>query len=134
MANKCVVMLEGRLVSDPVLNYSKNGIAYANTRIAYSRKDKNGANGYTSDFYSITAYDVTAEILSQYKKGQLVQVEGKLKKTEYENKIGTKVRDVEITIYRVLGISYPSAPKDGGQALYDEVDVNDDGEEELADE
>ena len=88
MLNKVILM--GRLVRDPELNQTTNGIAVCRFTVAVNRpyqKDKE----QQADFINVTAWRGTAEFVSKYfNKGSIIIVEGKLQNNDYTDKDGVK--------------------------------------------
>jgi single-strand DNA-binding protein len=88
MLNKVILM--GRLVRDPELNQTANGIAVCKFTVAVNRpyqKDKE----QQADFINVTAWRGTAEFVSKYfNKGSIIIVEGKLQNNDYTDKDGIK--------------------------------------------
>ena len=80
----------GRLVRDPELNTTANGIAVCRFTVAVNRpyqKDKERQ----ADFINVTAWRQTAEFVSKYfSKGSVIIVEGKLQNNDYTDKDGVK--------------------------------------------
>ena len=77
----------GRLVADPELKTTQNGISVCTFRLAVSRprvKD-------TTDFLNYVVWRQSAEYLCKYgKKGDLVEVTGTLTSRNYEDSNGNK--------------------------------------------
>ena len=84
MLNRIVLM--GRLTKDPVLNYTNaNNIPVANFSLAVDRDYLKDGERET-DFFDIVAWQSRAEFVSQYfTKGQLVCVEGRMRRRKYED-------------------------------------------------
>ncbi len=79
------VILIGRLTKNAELKSTPNGKSVTNFTLAVQR-DKE-----TSDFINCTAWNKTAEILTQYtSKGSLVAVEGRLQVRSYDSNGQTK--------------------------------------------
>lgn len=80
----------GRLVRDPELNQTTNGISVCRFTVAVNRpyqKDKE----QQADFINVTAWRGTAEFVSKYfSKGSMIIVEGKLQNNDYTDKDGVK--------------------------------------------
>lgn len=90
MLNK--VFLQGRLVADPELRHTQNGVAVASFRLAVDRdfKDK-GTGERKADFVNIVAWRATGEFVSRYfTKGRMAIVEGKLQVREYTDRDGNR--------------------------------------------
>ena len=100
MANFNAVMVLGRLVSDPELKYSTNGIPVCNLRLATSKKFKkaDGADGESTVFIDVNAWRRLAEICSQFlKKGREVFVSGELVQSRWVDPQGQKRSKIRIT-------------------------------------
>lgn len=88
MNRVCII---GRLTNDIELRKTNNGKDVCSFTIAVDRI------GDGTDFIMCTAWNRTAEFLSNYaKKGNKVSVDGKLQTRSYENSNGQKVNVVEI--------------------------------------
>lgn len=82
------ITLGGRLVADPELRETSNGVAVCNARIAVTRRAFNG-NEPESDFFNIVAWRGGAEFLANYfRKGSSVCVSGCLQTSSYEDEDG----------------------------------------------
>ena len=86
MLNK--IFLQGRLVADPELRHTQNGIAVASFRLAVDRDFKDRETGERkADFINIVAWRQTAEFVSRFlTKGRLAIVEGKLQTRDYTDR------------------------------------------------
>ena len=82
------VILVGRLVADPELRQTQNGVASCRIRIAVDRKFADKSTGERqSDFINCIAWRQTAEFISRYfSKGRLIAVEGSLRTGSYTDK------------------------------------------------
>lgn len=88
-----IVSISGRLVYEPELKTTKNGTSYVSTRVAVDRHDQNK----TTDFFSVRVYGKGAEFVSKYfRKGDPIEVTGKLQTESYTKQDGTKVDGVFI--------------------------------------
>ena len=78
MLNK--IFLQGRLVADPELRHTQNGVAVASFRLAVDRDFKDRETGERkADFINVVAWRQTGEFVSRFlTKGRLAVVEGKL--------------------------------------------------------
>ncbi len=87
-----VVVLMGRLVADPELKSTANGIATTSFRIAVDRNFANKQTGERqADFINIVAWRQTAEFVCKYfRKGSMIAIEGSLQTRSYEDKDGNK--------------------------------------------
>ncbi|HEM55935.1 MAG TPA: single-stranded DNA-binding protein [Thermodesulfobium narugense] len=92
------VILVGRLVKDPELRYTAEGVPVASLTIAVNRINrKNSTDQTNADFFNIVAWRATAEFASNFmRKGILFLVEGRLQNRSYETKEGLKRTVTEI--------------------------------------
>jgi len=88
------VILIGRLVRDPELKYTSNGVAVCNFTLAVDRafsKEKE------ADFVPIITWQKLAETCANHlNKGRLVAVEGRLQIRNYETTDGQKRKVAEV--------------------------------------
>ena len=96
MLNK--ICLQGRLVADPELRHTQNGIAVASFRLAVDRDFKDRETGERkADFINIVAWRQTAEFVSRFlTKGRLAIVEGKLQTRDYTDRDGNRRYATEV--------------------------------------
>lgn len=86
------VSLIGRLVRDPEIKYSQNGLAILKFTVAVDRKlskdkrqEAEANNQPTADFINCTAFGATAEVIANYhSKGSQIGVEGRIQTGSYE--------------------------------------------------
>ena len=98
MLNRIILM--GRLVADPELRQTPNGISVATFRIAVDRnyQSKNSSEKQT-DFINCVAWRQTGEFISRYfAKGRMIAVEGSLQTRRYEDKTGAKRTAYEVIV------------------------------------
>lgn len=85
------ILLQGRVVAEPELRTTQNGISVTTIRIAVERSHKNADGEKVSDFFTCVAWRGTAEFVEKYfHKGELIIVDGKLQNNEYTDKDGNK--------------------------------------------
>lgn len=111
MLNK--VFLQGRLVADPELRHTPNGVAVASFRVAVVRdfKDKNTGERQ-ADFINVVAWRATGEFVSKFlSKGRMAIVEGELQSRNYEDKDGNKRYTLEVVADNVY---FGDSKKDQG--------------------
>ena len=96
MLNKAIIY--GRLVADPELRHTGNGVPVASFRVAVDRDFKDKQTGERkADFISVTAWRQTGEFVSRnFSKGSAILVEGRLQNVEYTDKQGNKRTTLEI--------------------------------------
>lgn len=100
MYNKVIMI--GRLVADPELRTTPNGVSVASMRIAVDRPYSKGGEK-KADFFSAVAWRQNAEFISRYfAKGRLIGIEGSLQTREYTDKEGNKRIAFEIQVDRAF--------------------------------
>ena len=83
-----LVVLTGRLTSDPELKTTQSGVSVVSFCIAVQRQYKSGEEPIT-DFINITAWRHTAEFVGKYfKKGNMIGIEGSIQTRKYTDKDG----------------------------------------------
>ena len=112
------VILTGRLVSDDFKKFqSSKGIISLTFKIALIEKTK-GTN-----FIDIVCFDKIANNITKYiKKGDLLEIEGKLNNSKYTTKDGKTIYKTEI-IAKNITFSVKSKPKDNKQDENNEENV-----------
>ena len=79
-----VITIYGRLVMDPELKATGEGVEYAVFRVAVNRSYAKQGEERKSDFFNCKAWRQTAVFIDKYfKKGQLVRVIGELQNNQY---------------------------------------------------
>lgn len=116
MLNKVILM--GRLVADPELKTTQNGIAVTSFRIAVDRNYTPQGQEKRADFINCVAWRQTAEFIGKYfAKGRMIALEGSLQSRSYEDKQGQKRTAYEVIVDHAYfadskpeGAAAPSAP------------------------
>lgn len=91
------VILMGRLVADPELRQTPNGVSVCAFRIAVNRNFTGKDGKQQADFIDIVAWRQSAEFVSKYfAKGKMIIVEGSIQTRSYEDKNGNKRTAVEV--------------------------------------
>lgn len=97
------VILQGRLVADPVVRESKTGGKFVTFTIANSsgRKDQTGMP--IADFFDCTAGGKTADMIASYwHKGKEIILEGSLRQDRWtDSESGANRSAIKISVYRV---------------------------------
>ncbi len=89
MFNKIIIM--GRLCGDPELKQTQSGIAVCRIRVAVNRPKNKDTGEQVSDFFNVTCFKGTAEMVSRYfSKGKMILVEGQLHNNDYTDQNGVK--------------------------------------------
>ena len=94
MLNKVIMM--GRLTEEPELRLTQNDTPVTKFSIAVERNyAKNGER--ETDFFDVVAWQGRAEFVTKhFKKGQLICVEGRLQRRQWEDQEGNKRYAFEI--------------------------------------
>lgn len=96
-----VVILSGRLTSDPELKTTPNGVSVCSFTIAVERKYKQGEEKQ-ADFINIVAWRATAEFIAKYfQKGSMIGIEGAIQTRRYQDKEGNNRTAFEIVASNV---------------------------------
>lgn len=91
-----VVVLTGRLCSDPELKTTNNGTSVCNFSIAVDRRYKAGEERQ-ADFINIVTWRSSAEFVSKYfKKGQMIAIRGGIQTRRYTDKDGNNRTAFEV--------------------------------------
>ena len=100
MLNRVILM--GRLVSDPELKTTPNGVSVTSFRIAVDRNYVKSGEERKADFIDIVAWRGQAEFICKYfGKGSMIAVEGQLQTRTYQAKDGTNRYVVEVVVDNV---------------------------------
>jgi len=109
-----VIALMGRLVADPELRHTPNGIATCTFRIAVDRNFVRAGEERKADFIDIVAWRQSAEFVCKYfHKGNMIAVNGSLQTRNYEDKNGNKRTAYEVVADNIRPAR--PAPRRGGR-------------------
>ncbi|MBP8856156.1 MAG: single-stranded DNA-binding protein [Oscillospiraceae bacterium] len=112
-----VVALMGRLVADPELRHTPNGIATCTFRIACDRSYAKAGEERKADFLDIVVWRQTAEFVCKYfHKGSLIALDGSIQTRNYEDKNGNKRTAFEIAASNVHFADSKGSGGNGGYA------------------
>ena len=93
-----LVVLTGRLTSDPELKTTPNGVAVTSFSIAVNRNYKAGEEQET-DFINIVAWRQRAEFITKYfKKGSMIGIEGAIQTRKYQDSQGKNRTAFEVVV------------------------------------
>jgi single-strand DNA-binding protein len=111
------VVLIGRLTRDPELRTTATGKSVVSFSIAVDKRIKPTDGSPTADFFRVSAWEKTAEFVSNYlTKGRLVAVDGRLDTRKWTDANGTQRETVEIVADNVQGLDRPRDDQGGGYA------------------
>ena len=117
------VVLIGRLVRDPELKYTPNGVAVCNFTLAVDRafsKDKE------ADFIPIVVWGKIGEACgNNLGKGRLVAVEGRLQIRNYETQDGQKRKVAEVVANSVQFLDRAKGEQNARQTDYGNINLDD---------
>lgn len=91
-----LVVLQGRLTTDPELKTTQNGISVTSFSIARDRNYQNTSERQ-ADFIPIVAWRQTAEFICRnFTKGKMIIIEGELQSRKYTDKNGNNRTVLEV--------------------------------------
>lgn len=107
MYNRSILI--GRLVADPELRTTPNGVNVSTFRIAVDRPYSKNAEK-KADFITIVAWRQQADFVCRYfSKGKAIGVEGSIQTRDYTDKEGNKRNAFEVVADRVFFVESKSA-------------------------
>lgn len=97
-----MVIMMGRIVNDPELRTTPQGVSVCSFRIAVDRRYQTKGEERKSDFFNVVAWRQQGEFVNRYfSKGRLILVEGELNTRSYTDKNGNPQTWYEIVADRV---------------------------------
>ncbi len=109
-----VAVLMGRLVADPELRHTPNGVSVTSFTLAVDRSYVKAGTERQTDFIDIVAWRNTADFVCKYfRKGQLAAVQGSIQTRSYTDKEGNKRKAFEIVADNV---HFAEPKRDGSSA------------------
>ena len=112
MFNRAILI--GRLVADPEMRTTPNGINVATFRIAVDRPFSKNAEK-KADFITIVAWRQQAEFVCRYfSKGRAIGVEGSIQTRDYTDKEGNRRYAFEVVADRVFFVESKGASNGSG--------------------
>lgn len=113
MLNK--IILIGRLVADPQLRYTQNGIAVTNFTLAVDRPFTSQGGEKETDFIDIVTWRKQAETCANHlNKGRLVAIDGRLQIRSYDDRDGIRRKAAEVVADQVRFLDWPDRDGSGG--------------------
>jgi single-strand DNA-binding protein len=92
------VILSGRLTKDPEISSSASGTKFARFSIAVPRKYKKEGEP-DADFFNCSTFGKTSDFVEKYfKKGNKIEVSGRLENNSYTNRDGKKVNETRVMV------------------------------------
>ena len=100
MYNKIILM--GRIVADPELKTTPQGVNVCSFRIAVDRRFQKQGEEKKSDFFNVVAWRQQGEFVQKYfGKGRMILVEGEMTTRPYTDKNGGQATWYEVVADRV---------------------------------
>ncbi len=100
MLNTAIIM--GRLVADPELRTTPNGLSVTSFTVAVDRRFARNNEERQADYIDIVAWRQTADFVTRFfRKGSMIAVQGSIQTRTYEDKNGNKRKAVEIVADQV---------------------------------
>jgi len=98
MLNK--VELLGNLGADAQVNYTHNGVAVANLRLATSERwrDKEGNTQERTEWHRIAFFRVPEKLIPHLTKGRQLMIEGKLETHKYTGEDGIERFNTQVVV------------------------------------
>ena len=94
-----VVALMGRLVADPELRHTPQGVSVTTFTIAVDRSFAKQGTERQTDFIDIVAWRGTAEFICKYfQKGRMIAVDGSIQTRTYQDKNGNNRKAFEVVV------------------------------------
>lgn len=121
MLNRVILM--GRLVADPELKTTNNGISVTSFRIAVDRSYVKAGTERQADFFDVVAWRSSAEFVCRnFQKGSLIAVDGQLQSRQYQAKDGSNRTAIEVV---ADNISFTGERRDSSSSYASSYDRND---------
>ena len=96
-----LVVLSGRLTTDPELKTTPSGVSVTSFSIAVERRYKQGEERQ-ADFINIVAWRSSAEFICKYfKKGSMIGIEGSIQTRKYQDRDGNNRTAFEVVANNV---------------------------------
>lgn len=104
-----LVVLTGRLTTDPELKTTPNGVSVCSFSIAVERRYKQGEERQ-ADFINIVAWRGSAEFICKYfKKGSMIGIEGSIQTRKYQDRDGNNRTAFEVVANNVQFVEFKKA-------------------------
>lgn len=115
-----VICLLGRLVADPELKSTQNGVAVTSFCIAVDRSYQPKGQERQTDFINCVAWRNTAEFITRYfRKGQRIALQGSLQSRNYNDREGNRRTAYEVVIDNASFVDPKSSNSDAATPRYD---------------
>lgn len=123
MVNCAVIM--GRLVADPELRTTPNGISVTSFAVAVDRRFNRQGEDRQADFIDVVAWRQTADFVCKYfRKGSMIAIQGSIQTRMYEDKNGNKRKAVDLVADNVSFCGSKSESNGGSSFARDDSFMN----------
>jgi len=93
------IILIGRITKDPDTKFLNDGKSVTNFSLAVNRKRKDSEGNYQADFFKVTAWNKSGELIKQHTaKGHRLMVEGHVEFSKWEDNEGNKRTDTVVIL------------------------------------
>jgi single-strand DNA-binding protein len=119
------VNLIGRMGADAEIRSTQNGDKVANFNLATTEtwKDKNGERQQATEWIRVEVWGPRAEVIEKYtRKGSLLDIEGKLRTEEWQDKDGNKRYTTKVRANNIILLDSKSEGSQGGSQQKSETD------------
>lgn len=100
------INLIGRLSNSPEIRHTTNNQVVCRFTLAVTRRFKNQAGDYETDFINCVAFSKTAELIGNYvEKGQQLAVEGRIQTGSYTAQDGSKRYTFDVVVENITFIN-----------------------------
>ena len=100
------VNLIGRLSNSPEIRHTTNNQVVCRFTLAVTRRFKNQAGDYETDFINCVAFSKTAELIGNYvEKGQQLALEGRIQTGSYTAQDGSKRYTFDVVVENITFIN-----------------------------
>ena len=109
-------ILVGRIVREPEVRETENGVKISNITLAVPRNYKNANGEYDTDFLDCTLWSSIAESTSEYcQSGDMIGVKGRLQNRIIEMPDGNKKRKTEVIAEKITFLSSSQRKADNSE-------------------
>lgn len=108
------IIITGRLGKDPELKTGASGNEYCQFSVAVDRGYTKEGEEKKTDWFRCTAFGQTAAFIEKYfKKGDGIEIQGRMENDPFEDKDTGKKRDSWQVMVEPRGVEFPKAKRSG---------------------
>ena len=117
------VNLIGRLSNSPEIRHTANNQVVCRFTLAVTRRFKNQAGDYETDFINCVAFGKTAELINEYiQKGDLLGIEGRIQTGSYTAQDGSKRYTTDVVVENITFVNTKKNNKQNVQQTTETTD------------